>query len=81
MATRRSPKTKTAKGTTSTTIPKGEYKIVKSVASDSLNYVSEKLSGIVTEQMVEGWIPHGTPLVLIEDEKYIMIQAMVNVTA
>jgi hypothetical protein len=60
------------------TVTSPEYKVVKSVASDSLNYVSTRFGEIVTKQMVDGWIPHGTPLVLIEDEKYIMIQAMIK---
>jgi len=55
---------------------KNEYKIIKSIASDSLNYVSKRFGEIVTEEMADGWIPHGTPLVLIEDEKYILLQSM-----
>ena len=73
MAERKSTRSKD-KGTA----PSSEYKVVKSVASDSLNYVSTRFGEIVSKEMVDGWTPHGTPLVLIEDEKYIMIQAMIK---
>ena len=55
-----------------------EYKMVKSVESDSLNYVTSRMGEIVTEEMSAGWIPHGTPMTLIEDGKYILVQAMVR---
>lgn len=56
----------------------GEYKMVKSVESDSLNYVTGRMGAIVTEEMKAGWVPHGTPMTLIEDGKYIMVQAMIR---
>ena len=55
-----------------------EYKLVKSIESDSLNYVTTRMGEIVTEEMSDGWAPHGTPMTLIEDGKYIMVQAMVK---
>ena len=53
-----------------------EYKLVKSIESDSLNYVTLRMGEIVTDEMSDGWIPHGTPMTLIEDGKYILVQAM-----
>jgi hypothetical protein len=53
-----------------------EYKLVKSIESDSLNYVTLRMGEIVTEEMSDGWTPHGTPMTLIEDGKYILVQAM-----
>ena len=53
-----------------------EYKMARSIASDSLNYVTSKMSEVVTSEMEEGWRPHGTPMALIEDGKYILIQAL-----
>ena len=55
-----------------------EYKLVKSIESDSLNYVTTRMGEIVSEEMTDGWTPHGTPMTLIEDGKYIMVQAMVR---
>tara|TARA_B100000029_G_C17598854_1_gene965103 strand:+ start:3845 stop:4102 length:258 start_codon:yes stop_codon:yes gene_type:complete len=55
-----------------------EYKMVKSIESDSLNYVTTRMGEIVSGEMEEGWSPHGTPMTLIEDGKYIMVQAMVR---
>ena len=55
-----------------------EYKLVKSIESDSLNYVTTRMGEIVSEEMADGWTPHGTPMTLIEDGKYIMVQAMVR---
>ncbi len=54
----------------------GGYKLVKSIESDSLNYVTKRMSEIVSEEMAGGWSPHGTPMTLIEDGKYILVQAM-----
>lgn len=53
-----------------------EYKLVKSIESDSLNYVTVRMTEIVTDEMKGGWVPHGTPMTLIEDGKYILVQAM-----
>ena len=58
------------------TIP--EYKMVKSIESDSLNYVTARMGDIVSKEMADGWFPHGTPMTLIEDGKYILVQAMVK---
>ena len=56
-----------------------EYKLVKSIESDSLNYVTTRMGEIVSEEMADGFgPPHGTPMTLIEDGKYIMVQAMVR---
>tara|TARA_B100002051_G_scaffold144588_1_gene137030 strand:+ start:245 stop:490 length:246 start_codon:yes stop_codon:yes gene_type:complete len=55
-----------------------EYKLVKSIESDSLNYVTTRMGEIVSEEMAGGWTPHGTPMTLIEDGKYVMVQAMVK---
>ncbi len=55
-----------------------EYKMVKSIESDSLNYVTRRFGEIVTQEMGDGWTPHGTPMTLIEDGKYIMVQAMIK---
>ena len=55
-----------------------EYKMVKSIESDSLNYVTARMTEIVTKEMSDGWLPHGTPMTLIEDGKYILVQAMVK---
>ena len=55
-----------------------EYKMVKSIESDSLNYVTTRMGEVVSAEMAEGWTPHGTPMTLIEDGKYIMVQAMVR---
>ena len=52
--------------------------MVKSIESDSLNYVTRRMGEIVTDEMGDGWTPHGTPMTLIEDGKYIMVQAMVK---
>ena len=57
---------------------KPSYKMVKSIESDSLNYVTRRMGEIVTSEMEDGWLPHGTPMTLIEDGKYIMVQAMVK---
>lgn len=55
-----------------------EYKMVKSIESDSLNYVTARMGEIVSKEMADGWLPHGTPMTLIEDGKYILVQAMVK---
>ena len=55
-----------------------EYRMVKSIESDSLNYVTARMGEIVTKEMSQGWLPHGTPMTLIEDGKYILVQAMVR---
>ena len=61
-----------------TTKSKPGYKMIKSIESDSLNYVTSRMGEIVTSEMADGWMPHGTPMTLIEDGKYIMVQAMVK---
>ncbi len=74
-------KTKEKKATSSRTTSRKalpEYKMVKSIESDSLNYVTSRMGSIVSTEMADGWVPHGTPMTLIEDGKYIMVQAMVK---
>jgi len=53
-----------------------EYKVVMSVKSPSLNYTAKRLGDLVTEQMADGWSPHGTPMIAIDEDKYVMSQAM-----
>ena len=65
-------------GTTTRKKTKPEYKMVKSIESDSLNYVTTRMGDIVSKEMGDGWLPHGTPMTLIEDGKYILVQAMVK---
>ena len=57
-----------------TSIP--EYKIVMSVKSPSLNYTAKRLGEIVSEDMKDGWIPHGNPSIAVEDDKFTMCQAV-----
>ena len=65
-------------GSTTRKKTKPEYKMVKSIESDSLNYVTTRMGDIVSKEMADGWLPHGTPMTLIEDGKYILVQAMVK---
>lgn len=65
-------------GKTTRKSAKPEYKMVKSIESDSLNYVTRRMGDIVSKEMADGWSPHGTPMTLIEDGKYILVQAMVK---
>ena len=65
-------------GSTTRKKTKPEYKMVKSIESDSLNYVTARMGDIVSKEMADGWLPHGTPMTLIEDGKYILVQAMVK---
>ena len=65
-------------GSTTRKKTKPEYKMVKSIESDSLNYVTARMGEIVSKEMADGWLPHGTPMTLIEDGKYILVQAMVK---
>ena len=65
-------------GSTTREKTKPEYKMVKSIESDSLNYVTARMGDIVSKEMADGWLPHGTPMTLIEDGKYILVQAMVK---
>jgi len=69
---------KTSSTTARTKKTNPEYKMVKSIESDSLNYVTARMTEIVTSEMSDGWLPHGTPMTLIEDGKYILVQAMVK---
>ena len=69
---------KTARKSVASKNKNPEYKMVKSIESDSLNYVTARMGEIVTAEMADGWSPHGTPMTLIEDGKYIMVQAMVR---
>jgi len=56
-----------------TSIP--EYKIIMSVKSPSLNYTAKRLGEIVSEDMKDGWIPHGNLNIAVEDDKFTMCQA------
>lgn len=78
MAEKKTPPKKASGRRTAAKKAVPEYKMVKSIESDSLNYVTRRMGEIVTEEMGDGWIPHGTPMTLIEDGKYIMVQAMVK---
>ncbi|MED5350297.1 MAG: DUF1737 domain-containing protein [Candidatus Thermoplasmatota archaeon] len=53
-----------------------EYKMIKSIESPSLGYVSKRMGEIVSEEMADGWIPFGSPMITIEGENYVMVQAM-----
>ena len=72
------------KGKTASTTPKrvkktvAEYKVVMSVKSPSLNYTAKRLGDLVSEEMAGGWSPHGTPMIAIDEDKYVMSQAMVK---
>ena len=57
---------------------KGEYKIVVSVSSPSLSYTSKRLGELVTEEMEKGWMPHGSPIIAIEEESYVVSQAVIK---
>ena len=53
-----------------------EYKMIKSIESPSLGYVSKRMGEIVSEEMLEGWLPFGSPMITIEGDNYVMVQAM-----
>ena len=55
-----------------------EYKIIMSVKSPSLNYTAKRLGEIVSEDMKDGWIPHGNPNIAVEDDKFTMCQAAIR---
>ena len=73
---------KTTRGTTKKTKPakksSSEYKVVMSVKSASLNYTAKRLSDLVSEEMADGWSPHGTPMMAIDEDQYVMSQAMIK---
>tara|TARA_B100001248_G_C27255859_1_gene396047 strand:- start:513 stop:749 length:237 start_codon:yes stop_codon:yes gene_type:complete len=54
------------------------YKVVMSVRSPSLNYTAKRLGDLVSEEMAEGWSPHGTPMIAIDEDQYVMSQAMIR---
>jgi len=70
----------TAKKTTRSKAAKNmpEYKVIMSVKSASLNYTSKRLGDMVTEEMSDGWVPHGNPMIAIEEDEYVMSQAMIK---
>ena len=78
MAARKAAEKKSTSTKAQTMKSSPEYKMVKSIESDSLNYVTARMTEIVTKEMSDGWLPHGTPMTLIEDGKYILVQAMVK---
>jgi len=55
-----------------------EYKVVMSVKSPSLNYTAKRLGDLVSDEMALGWSPHGTPMIAIDEDKYVMSQAMIK---
>ena len=55
-----------------------EYKVVMSVKSPSLNYTAKRLGDLVSEEMADGWSPHGTPMMAIDEDQYVMSQAMIR---
>ena len=69
-----------AKRTTRKSTKKVEpgYKVVMSVKSPSLNYTAKRLGDLVSEEMSDGWSPHGTPMMAIDEDQYVMSQAMIK---
>ena len=69
-----------AKGTTKRRTKKvmPAYKVVMSVKSPSLNYTAKRLGDLVSEEMSDGWSPHGTPMMAIDEDQYVMSQAMIK---
>ena len=69
-----------AKGTTKSRSKKVEpgYKVVMSVKSPSLNYTAKRLGDLVSEDMSNGSSPHGTPMMAIDEDQYVMSQAMIK---
>jgi hypothetical protein len=65
-----------AKATTRKAKAKPEYKVVMSVKSPSLNYTAKRLGDLVSEEMEDSWVPHGTAIIAIDEDKYVMCQAM-----
>ena len=57
---------------------KAEYKVVMSVKSPSLNYTAKRLGDLVSEEMAAGWSPHGTPMIAVDEDQYVMSQAMIK---
>ena len=55
-----------------------QYKVVMSVRSPSLNYTAKRIGDLVSEEMAEGWSPHGTPMIAIDEDQYVMSQAMIK---
>ena len=70
----------TTKATTRKAKAKPEYKVVMSVKSPSLNYTAKRLGDLVSEEMEGGWVPHGTAIIAIDEDKYVMCQAMTKDT-
>jgi|TARA_B110000263_G_scaffold247189_1_gene259571 hypothetical protein len=73
-------KSKTTTKITRKAPKKGEpqYKVVMSVKSPSLNYTAKRLGDLVSDEMVDGWSPHGTPMMAIDEDQYVMSQAMIK---
>ena len=71
---------KTASKTTKGASKKEEagYKVVMSVKSPSLNYTAKRLGDLVSEEMAKGWSPHGTPMMAVDEDQYVMSQAMIR---
>lgn len=54
------------------------YKVIVSVSSPSLSYTSKRLGDLVTEEMEEGWVPYGSPMLAVDEENYVMSQAVIR---
>ena len=55
-----------------------EFKIVVSVPSPSLSYTAKRLGDLVSEEMEQGWAPHGSPMLAIDEDNYVMSQAVIR---
>ena len=55
-----------------------EFKIVVSVASPSLSYTAKRLGDLVSEEMEQGWVPHGSPVLAVDEDNYVMSQAVIR---
>ena len=55
-----------------------EYKVIVSVPSPSLSYTAKRLGDLVSEEMKVGWKPHGSPMLAIDEDKYVMSQAAIK---
>ena len=54
------------------------YKVIVSVSSPSLSYTSKRLGDLVTEEMEEGWVPYGSPMLAVDEQNYVMSQAVIR---
>lgn len=54
------------------------FKIVVSVSSPSLSYTAKRLGDLVSEEMEQGWVPHGSPMLAVDEDNYVMSQAVIR---